>query len=662
MQIIHHIDDFLLELFPKYKRSNNNLAVLKEEVANYYSYGIFKPRVSIEGEWIKIDIDSNAIISQEADYNKVVSLAEQGKYTEAKRILRTLIQKNPTQSEYHRILGQILSEEGQQEESINSLIDALKWNPKNGFALVMMGNIFSKYKNDIDTALKYYDQAVKLNEDDYIALNNIGANLLNAGRTQEGINYLEKAYKINSKYPNTLYALSIGYNSLDYPLVAFDYAIKALKAVSSMRDPLFNAAYSLANNIAEELSKANKGRNVFDEFRTSLEKKTGKQIRVEADPSISTAAKIEYAENHNRDYHIIKYKPNYHAVEHLMMHELVHLEFATEARQEHCNMLFLTGYEKQARFVRDHEKDIQRLRREGLKDDVITNFLNFLYEGINAQLFNAPVDLFIEDYLFEEYPELHPYQFLSLQQLVNEGMNAVTNKQAEKLSPRNIFSTSKILNLLNAFQLKDLYGIDLIDQFNALPSEKQTAERFWSEFSEYRKDRKAGEEYELIQHWGEDLKMENYFDLVDEEDFRSRPKTVEAVLNAMEDDPFGLDVDKNFKEKQTQQFHESAKAMGTNPAVVMFMVDALQFFKGMPKDKIRNIAFEIAMIGTQGIDPASDKPYRVGLIPNKEFSGFQLLAYYYVSWKLSVPEMLKRLGLPYEKEYTVAESLSKSTQ
>jgi hypothetical protein len=67
------------------------------------------------------------------------------------------------------------------------------------------------------------------------------------------------------------------------------------------------------------------------------------------------------------------------------------------------------------------------------------------------------------------------------------------------------------------------------------------------------------------------------------------------------------------------------------------------------------------MIGTQGIDPASDKAYRVGLIPNKEFSGFQLLAYYYVSWKLSVPEMLKQLGLPYDKEYTMAESLSKST-
>jgi tetratricopeptide (TPR) repeat protein len=54
-------------------------------------------------------------------------------------------------------MGQILSDEGDQEEAINCLIDALRWDSKNAWALVMMGNIFAKYKNDIPTAMKYYD-------------------------------------------------------------------------------------------------------------------------------------------------------------------------------------------------------------------------------------------------------------------------------------------------------------------------------------------------------------------------------------------------------------------------------------------------------------------------------------------------------------------------
>ena len=58
--------------------------------------------------------------------------------SEAKPILQKLIEKNPTNSEYHRVLGQILSDEGDQEEAINSLIDSLRWDSKNGWALLMM--------------------------------------------------------------------------------------------------------------------------------------------------------------------------------------------------------------------------------------------------------------------------------------------------------------------------------------------------------------------------------------------------------------------------------------------------------------------------------------------------------------------------------------------
>ena len=51
-------------------------------------------------------------------------------------------------------MGQILSDEGDQEEAINCLIDALRWDSKNGYALLMMGNIFAKFKDDVPTASK----------------------------------------------------------------------------------------------------------------------------------------------------------------------------------------------------------------------------------------------------------------------------------------------------------------------------------------------------------------------------------------------------------------------------------------------------------------------------------------------------------------------------
>jgi len=195
MQINHKIGDFLFTIFPELIEGNPEVMI--ETLEKYYTYGPYKPVVTINDGWVKIEIDTPTIISQETDYLKVVSLSEKGEYTEAKPLLQKLIEKNPTNSEYHRIMGQILSDEGDQEEAINCLIDALRWNSKNGWALLMMGNILSKFKDDVPTAMKYYDQAKIANPNDHIVVNNIGQNLFQQGKFEEAKKYFYGALKIN---------------------------------------------------------------------------------------------------------------------------------------------------------------------------------------------------------------------------------------------------------------------------------------------------------------------------------------------------------------------------------------------------------------------------------------------------------------------------------
>jgi len=52
--------------------------------------------------------------------------------------------------------------------------------------------------------------------------------------------------------------------------------------------------------------------------------------------------------------------------------------------------------------------------------------------------------------------------------------------------------------MVNATQFKNLFGIDILRQFNPLPFELKEARRMWTEYLEYRKDRKPGEEYEVV--------------------------------------------------------------------------------------------------------------------------------------------------------------------
>jgi tetratricopeptide (TPR) repeat protein len=652
MQIIHPLDDFFNTLFSNIGGGSNYLII--SELESYYSYGPFKPSVTIRENLVIVDIDTPAIIEQEANYRKTVSLCEKGKYAEAKPILQNLIKTNPTNSEYHRIMGQILSEEGNQEEAINCLIDALRWDSKNSWALLMLGNIFAKFKNDIESALNFYNQALKINTTDFISLTNIGYLLLQNGKTKEALSFLESAIQINPDYPNAHLTLSLAAQKSGDLQTAFNSAISALKLktkVAQIKEHAEKQAFEIANQVV----KTDAGKNVYRQYLVKLEDEGGTEIDIVEDNNITYNAKIEFAENYNRQNHIVRYKPQQTAVEHLIMHELVHLDFVIQARKEEINQLFVsTGYHKSV-FIKSIEPAVRNLKKLGYSESTIEKYCSGIFDGINSQIYNAPIDLFIENFLYAENPELRPYQFLSLFSIINNGILAVTEKNIVKLSPPDILSKSRILNLANAFQFKELFGIDLTDKFKATQAEINRAKQFYNEYIEYIEDKEPAEEYELVQHWAEDLKLDQYFELRNEVQYRKN-KNTDSIFDSLQNDPLGMEDRDPAKERQMKKFQESQKTIGTNMAVVFFMVDALQFFKGMPTETIKKIAIEIALQGTQGYSPEKDD-YTINLIPGKTFSGNHILAWYYVSWALAMAESIGALGLPYDKEWEMAKTM-----
>ncbi|KEY17965.1 hypothetical protein HY04_05400 [Kaistella antarctica] len=71
---------------------------------------------------------------------------------------------------------------------------------------------------------------------------------------------------------------------------------------------------------------------------------------------------------------------------------------------------------------------------------------------------------------------------------------------------------------------------------------------------------------------------------------------------------------------------------------------------------MKETAFQIASMGVNGISPEKKSGYKVPSIKDSDFSGYQMLAYYYVSWALSAPQLLPDLQLPFDKEYETAKS------
>jgi hypothetical protein len=520
----------------------------------------------------------------------------------------------------------------------------------------MMGNIFARHKKDVTTALKYYDQAILANKADHITLANIAYLLLQENKLEDAKKYAYEALKIKDNYPNTSFILSLIAEKENDLHSAFYSTIQTLKQ-SMDKDPLYNNALKQAFELANKIGNDNDGKVLFKGYRSQLEDQGGIKIDIFEDDEISTVAKIEFAERHNRDKHIVKYKTTYPAVEHLVMHELVHLDFVIQARKENLNQVFLSTQKNKQYFLQTIQPAIHKLKSMRVEEKMITKFTDGIFNGINLQTYNTPIDVFIEDLLYKEYAELRSYQFLSLFNLLQEAIKSVTDERVLDIAPQSVLSKTKTYSLVNALQFKELFNIDLISEFKATNSELKQATAFYKEFSKIKDDRKAGQEFELVKHWAQELGLDNFFELESETKFETK-NNIDDFLTKLQQDPFGLNEEEDpFEKKEMELFKKHQEEIGTNMAIVMFMVDALNYFKNKAVEDIKQTALEIAMLGTMGIDP-NKKEYIISSIADKRFSGNQVLAYYYISWALAIPEQVQHLGLDFKTEYEMAKKLS----
>lgn len=631
----------------------------------------YSAEVTIDGDFVKVKVDQKDLEQSQKEFNEITALCEKRQFKEAYSRLEQFLKKHSRHSEGYRILAQMEMEAGNIDKAIDIDIEALRCNPKNIWALILMGNLYSKYKDNYEIGRTYYDSVLKYSPDNFIAINNVAALMMENEDYESAIPLFEKSLEGDKKYANAYYGLAVCYYNQRENQKAFDTALKGclLADIRSENPLVMDELHKIMLASAHAVVESTNYMNVVLGIKDEIEMKYNQKIEIEEDDTLDLSAKLEYGPTHHRDYHLIKYNPKKPFMEHLAIHEMMHLQMNLEADKVNNNKVIISNNDNVIAFRTKYAAWIKKLVNR-FEHSKAMNLVEQIHRGYMLQVMNCPLDLFVEKRMYDKYPIVRAIQLLSLMEQETYNIKAIKGSENSKFVPLDIVQNSKVMNIVTSMHFEHLFGLRFYQEYKPTRAQFDQAKDFYDEFLAY-DDYKPGEEYELVEYFMDSLHAERFMSILPLSDYFDdsfdRMEKTKAMRDAAlgEDAPAGGNSFDGLTEEQKKNqddFYAQNKD-GEDPMktmmMSMYMLGALEYFDGMDKMEIKKIAFEIAMIGTTGISPDKKSGYKVPSIPEKDFGGYQLLAYYYVSWALAIPEMLASLGLPFDTAWATAQEMWK---
>lgn len=587
---------------------------------------------------------------------QALDLCNHNEFDKALSLLEEEVKNNPQESEAWRLLAQIhWTYQHEPDKAYDELIEALKCEPKNIWALVLMGNLLTKEKNDVEHAQQYYNKVLEYHPDNAIAINNIGATYMERKDYEGALPYMEKAMKIDDTYANSYYGLALCYYKLGRTEDAFEICHKgALKSSDRPENPAVREELvRLYITVAKEYADKTNYINVWKGIKDELEAVDHVNIRIAEDKNLSVHAKMEYAPLHAAKEHVIRYNPEKDFVEHLFIHEMMHLKMSQQATKANRAKAVVSSEATRTAFKKRYQRFMQKTHSH-VPASELNKVIFGLADGLGLQLMNCPLDLFVEHNIYTGYKIARPIQMLSLFHMEQDNINAVKQAASNGFFPKEIVYANKVMNMVTSMHFKDIYGINLIGQYHPTKQELEHAKDLYEEFKAYLNTYKPGDEYEMLEYFVQSFNMEDLVEIVDESQVTAGMKADLSMKSDLKDLAEGAlsEEDADVANAQFALNHQDGADPIETMMMSMYMLGAMEYFDTLELHDVHRIAIEIAMVGVTGINPK--KKYSIKSIPDKEFGGYQFLAYYYVSWARAIPEKLEALGLPFSKAYESA--------
>jgi hypothetical protein len=242
--------------------------------------------------------------------------------------------------------------------------------------------------------------------------------------------------------------------------------------------------------------------------------------------------------------------------------------------------------------------------------------------------------MLIERHIRDTFQPLHPAQFLSVRKMALEALETTKNPEIRRLTPRKVFQASLALNGAYGLFLDDLFhgASEFAAPYRSLEN-FALSQRLWKHWQERAKNLGPGGEYQLVDEFADMVGLRHWYE------WRPDPGHHEATAETLKE---GTTNPALLKQKQ--------------PAAVFYFLDAFKRYETMTPEQVRNVAFEIALLGRNGLDYASpDEKYELRALPGRKFSGLHLMCLMYAGFKRVAPE--HDVGMDLNDSFLAAMSL-----
>lgn len=583
--------------------------------------------VLVEGDNVSISFPEESTAAQ-AEAVRLAKRASQrageGSFEKAINIFKRVLELMPSLHLARRDLAMAYVESGDVENAVNHLIEVLRLNPQDGWSWVVLANLYIREKRDKETGEKFIRKALEISPDDAWALNSLATLTYERGELDEALGIYDRAIAANPDFANSYYGKAVVFNKSDEPAKAVE-SLEQLFSRAKTQDvrskPVFEAARRLFAKLQDDLAERNESEmfKLVQGYKIELEKLSGYPIRIqEVEFKGTEGAIMQMAWKHKRDYHLLKVRAKYPAplVCHLESHELTHLKLESEARKIGKNKFFATTPSSSEKAFRAIGGDMRRLEKTGMPSREIANIRQIMVEGLGNFLYNCPLDMVIERHLRDTFKLLHPAQFLSVSLMAQEAWQTNNNPEVRSMTPRKILNATLALNGAYCLFLDELFqGASAFAQPYRNAEPFAMSQRLFKHWQERSQNLGAGDEYGLVDEFADMLGLRDWYEWL------SDPGRHETTAEPL-------------KEGTTNRSLLRAK----HPAAVMYLFDALKRFDKMTPDEVQQLTLEIGLIGRSGFDYASpDEKYELKALPERKFSGLQLMCLMFAGFKRIAP-------------------------